>query len=147
MKAFRFRPARVLDWREVERARAASRWQAAQAALARFRLELSSIDEALARGADGGITGAALANWAAWQVTLRRHRLAAVQRVATAEAALRLEQGVLLEASRRVKLLEQLRETAWGRWQRDLEHETSAIAAELHLSRYNRIAGARSSSG
>ena len=130
MKTFQFRPARVLDWRELERNLAASRAQAAHAVSTRTRLELSTIDAALTRGAEGGSTGAALSNWAAWRVTLLRHRQAAVQRVAAAETVWQQQQAALLEASRRVKLLEKLRETAHRRWQHDLERETTAFAAE-----------------
>ena len=147
MKAFRFRPERVLDWREMERTVAASRVEAAQTTLARLSAELSTINAALARGPEPAPTGASLANQAAWRNTLLRHRTTAEQRVSGAQIALQQQHSGLLEASRRVKLLEKLNETSLSRWHRDLDRETAAFAAEVHLSRYNRTGGARSSSG
>ena len=147
MKAFRFRPERVLDWREMERTLAASRVEVAQTALARLSAELSTIDAALARGPEAAPSGASLANQAAWRITLLRHRTAAELRVSGAQVTLRQQESALLEASRRVKLLEKLKENSLSRWHSDLDRETAAFAAEVHLSRYNRTGGARSSSG
>ena len=67
--------------------------------------------------------------------------------VSGAQITLQQQQSALLEASRRVKLLEKLKENSLSRWHRDLDRETAAFATEVHLSRYNRTGGARSSSG
>ena len=135
MKIFRFRPDRVLQWRQTERDLAAGRVQAAEASLIRARAEVAAIISAQARGPDVNPTGATLANWAVWKVTLHRHLQGAEQRAATAQAQLNTLLAALLEANRRVKLLTKLKAAERSRWQQDYERETAAFSTDMHLSR------------
>jgi flagellar export protein FliJ len=139
MTAFRFRLDRVLEWREIERRLAAGRVETAEAALRKARDEHTMIQQALARGPEANPTGNALANWGGWRSTLIRHLRGAEQRVAAAQAALEKEQAALVEATRRVKLLFNLKADQLTVWRRDLEREMSAFANDLHLGRISRL--------
>jgi hypothetical protein len=139
MRAFRFRLDRVLEWREMQRRLAAGRVQTAESALFKVRKEHRMIEDALARRPEGNPTGNTLANWGGWRNTLLRHLHGAEQRVAAAQSALQQEQAVLVEATRRVNLLSNLRADEFNVWQRDLEREMSAFAGDLHLGKMSRL--------
>ena len=133
MKAFHFRLQRVLDWREVERRLTLSRVEAAAATLSRVSAERATIHDALARGPEGCDDGVSLANWNGWKATLVRHLRSADVRMSGAQAAAQLLRKALLEADRKVKLLDKLRQGEIAQWRSGLEREMSAQATELYL--------------
>jgi flagellar export protein FliJ len=138
MKVFRFRLDRVLEWREIDRRLVAGRLETAHAALLKAREELAMIQEALARGPETNPTGNTLANWAGWRNTLTRHLRGAQQRVTAAQAALEKERAALVEATRRMKLLSNLKSDELNAWRQDLEREMAAFANDLHLGKISR---------
>ncbi len=131
MKAFRFRLDRVLDWRHTELDLEESRLKqmhAAVAALDRERAELESNatearrQVALRESVDARDLHALSAFREA--VDLQRQRLAVKRRQREAEIV--TQQQKLLEARRRCRLLENLRERRMAEWKYETQRQEEA---------------------
>ena len=138
MKTFSFRLERVRRWRETEVQLQESRVAAASAKVAEIRaaIEARRGELAMAR-VSGNADGAELRAYAEF-----RQRTEAVirdmeGRAVAAQHTAALEMSRLVEASRKVKLIENLEERARRAWTREFEHELSTFADEAFLSRYN----------
>lgn len=144
MKAFRFRLEQALQWRRTElniqKARAAAanaRLAGIEAALDRKHRELSSAAAVAAHNA----TGFGLNSYAGFRRRSSTEiRDLEVQALAARKSA-DLEAGRLIEASRKLRVLENLQSTAQDRWKREFEHELAAFADEAFVQ------GLRSRSG
>ena len=142
MSSFRFSLQRVLDWRraqlEMEEVRYRDR-QSAVAALDRERaaLEASGIQaEGQVRGWHT-LAGSDLSALGAFRRSLRaRQRQVAVRR-AEAAKALAAQLKVMLEARRRCRLLERLRERREAEWRIAGDKALEDLAAESYLARWN----------
>ena len=66
----------------------------------------------------------------------RRHRLKKLEQAGTHE--LRQRRAILVEAHRKVRLLEKLRENRSADWQREFDREIEGIAADAFNSRFAR---------
>lgn len=141
MKPFRFSLERVLEWRREE----FETEQAALLALAaeRERLRssrrmieesLKSEQKALVQSASvSSQTLAALESWKGWvRVEIRRLE----HRAQDLERRISMQRVKVLEAQRRVKLLERLREKAHRRWAAEIDRELENFAAEAYLARW-----------
>jgi hypothetical protein len=151
MKAFQFRLEQAMRWRsaqvEVERARVAMASQLAR----RIQDEIGQYRSALVTGCGqvsaGGNTGASLAHWAAFQDRARREIKALESKAAEAEKAVAIQMQLLVEANRRLQLLENLKQTVRAQWEVDLSRELEAFAGETHLFRLQSKNGRARSSG
>ena len=151
MKAFHFQLDQVLKWRssqvDVEKARlaaAVARISSLQQNVATLEAELVSEGASCSRGT----TGDELSLWDAWYKRTRKQITDLHILIAEAEVALTATRHALVEADRRLKLLQNLRETRHRRWLADWSRELEAFAAESFLSKLQLENGrARSSSG
>jgi hypothetical protein len=143
MSGFRFRLAKVLEWRRTELMLAETRFRrqtAAVAALDRARaaLDASAIRaEMLVREAPR-IEGADLAALDAFRRHVSRRRAAFAASRAQAQRDLDALQAVMLEARRRFRLLERLRDRRFAEWQEAVDRELDQLASDSHLARLAR---------
>ncbi len=151
MKAFRFQLDQVLKWRssqvDVEKARLA----AAVARVAELQRDAATLEAQLTTEVAAwklGTSGAELSLWDAYYRRTRKRIADLHVLAAEAEAALSTARQSLVEADRRLKLLQNLRDTRYRRWAADWSRELEAFAAESFLSKLQLENGrARSSSG
>ena len=150
MKAFRFRLEQALRWRSVQRDAEKTKVAAAAKRLSEVTSELevqrSQLREAVTQ-LSPVTSGAALAFLGAFRDKTSR-RIAELER---AEAKARTEVDALtkalLEANRRVKLVENLKQTKRTEWQAAFDRELEAFASESFLGRLQSRERARSSGG
>lgn len=151
MKAFQFRLDQVLKWRssqvDVEKGRLAI----ALARSAELRRHVNALENQLRTGAagyHGGTTGIELGMWDAFYKTTRKQIAELEVQSHEADAALTVCRASLLEADRRLRLLQNLRQIRHDRWIADWNRELEAFAAESFLAKLQLEKGrARSSSG
>jgi flagellar export protein FliJ len=139
MRSFSFRLEQVLRWRETQVTLQESRVAAASAKLAEIRslIEAGRADLAGAR-IDGSADGSALQAYAGFrQRTEARIRELDGQAVA-AQRALAIEMDRLVDANRKMKLIDNLKQRARTAWTSEFERELSAFADEAFVNRYNR---------
>jgi hypothetical protein len=154
MPGFRFPLERVLEWRRTQLEMEEIRFREAAAALAeldRMRADL----RAAAMKAESQVrewspvSGADLAALGHFRLRIEQKgrdiegmRAQRLRRLAEREAA-------LLEARRRCRLLERLKERRMQEWQAATDRQMEAMAAELYLAGHSRRAhrGARPSAG
>ncbi len=151
MKAFHFRLDQVLKWRasqvDVEKGKLA----AAAARIAHLRRDVVLFEQLLAEEAARylqGPTGSELNLWAAFHARTRKQIADLHEKEKTALVELNACRQSLLEADRRLRLLQNLNQTRHARWLLDWNRELEAFAAESFLSKLQlEKARARSSSG
>lgn len=151
MKAFQFRLDQVLKWRssqvDVEKGRLA----VALARAAELRRHINALESQLRTGAlgyHGGTTGVELGVWGTFYKTTRQQIAELESQAREAEAALTACRASLVEADRRLRLLQNLRQIRYDRWIADWNRELEAFAAESFLAKLQLEKGrARSSSG
>ena len=149
MKRFRFSLERVLEFRLQQEA--AERGRLAALVAERRRLE-GQAEEMLETSAQArrAVLGAGLLEAAEllaahhYAGSLLRHREAALAAARAVEQERRAQLGQVLEARRRVRLLERLRERRKREHTRQAEGEWEAAAGELHQARQRREAQEKS---
>ncbi|MBZ5725114.1 MAG: hypothetical protein LAP87_08970 [Acidobacteriia bacterium] len=143
MTPFRFPLQKVLDWRltqlEVEEIRYRQQL-AALAALDRTRAELEAAGiraevEVRKSASLAGFDLAALGSFRR-RVQVEEGKLAT--RRAECEKRVAAQQSAMLEARRRCRLLERLKERRLTDWQSAADKEVEALAAESFLAQWNR---------
>ena len=152
MKSFRFRLDKALEWRraqlDIEEARY-KREIVALAELDRRRdalLDSSRRAETQVREWDG-VTGRDLAALGEFRLQVKaREREIASQR-ADQLKRIAAQQAAMLEASRRCRLLERLRERRLEEWREAENRELEELASESYLANWNRKAEKRSAIG
>jgi hypothetical protein len=143
MSAFRFPLEKVLNWRrtqlEIEEAKL-QRLVAQRLALERARAELEAAGvhaEADVRGW-GSVAGGDLAALSGF----RRHVSAKEREIAghhaECEKAIGEQRRVMVEAQRRCRLLERLRERRHADWKAAADRDLEAMATESYLARWTR---------
>jgi flagellar export protein FliJ len=142
MKAFHFRLERVLEWRQTEFELAEHRLREAAAALGRLDEEsrrLSAGREAAERAvrtADS-VDGADLVAHSGYLRRLRRDADALAARRVQLDRELAARQQRLIEARRRLRIIEKCRERRLVAWEAQLGREIEAFAGESYLARWN----------
>jgi len=143
MTAFRFPLQKALEWRQtqLELAEACLRQQSAALAQwdrARAEMEAAGIRAEVEVRDWSPVAGRDLAALGAFRLRVRRRekeidaqRLACRQELAVREAA-------MLEARRRCRLLERLKERRLAEWQSASNRELEALASESFLARWTR---------
>jgi hypothetical protein len=143
MKTFHFPLEKALDWRRTQLELEESRYKQQGAAVAELDRRRAEI-EASGTGAEiqvrqwrpiaaGDLT--ALGNFRlrvkAQESEIEHQRVEAAQKVAE-------QQKVMLDARRRCRLLERLKERRLAEWTAERDHELEEIAAESYLARWSR---------
>ncbi len=145
MRAFRFPLQKALELRarqlELEEAkfqRAAARWRR-WIGSARFYSRRAQQAEALVRGA-APVPGEDLAALGAFRRHTETEEKRIAQRRAQSEKALEEQRGVMLEARRRLRLLEKLKERRHAEWSAAAAKELEEMASESYLAQWRRDA-------
>ncbi len=141
MKSFEFRLARVLEWRQTELELADGRFRRQLAALAELDRERALLAEQRSAAetevrADPNLNGSDLAALGAFReyVDARRQQLA--KRRAEEGRKLAEIEAVLLEARRRCRLLERLKQHRRVEWVHAGNAEIEQTAAENYLAQW-----------
>jgi flagellar export protein FliJ len=138
VKAFSFRLEQVLRWRDMQVDLQKARVAAASSHVSQLRSALDTRRTEVAMGAAQIVrepTGVALASYAAFMEKSRARIRELEEQVAAAQRALTAEMDRLIEANRRLRLLEDLKRKGHGHWQREMDRELAAFADEAFLGR------------
>ena len=146
MKKFRFRLEQLRRWRETERDREEARLQALLAGLKQLERARRDLENAM-QGAEQSVRPAPDAPLAPIEElqaldSYRRHikreqlRLAGLR--AQLEVRVAAQRRVLVEAERKVEMLEHLREERLAEWKKELDKEQENLVAELVVARWAR---------
>jgi flagellar export protein FliJ len=143
MEPFRFRLDRVLGWRhtEMELAEAAYRQQMAElAAIDREKAELAATAvRAEISVKQGGLTeGRDLAALEGFRHGVHKRSDELAHRRVGCHAEVGRKQELMMEARRRCRLLEKLRERRYEEWTQARDRELEELASESFLARKNR---------
>jgi flagellar export protein FliJ len=141
VKRFEFRLQQVLEWREkqLELEDARFKQQAAGiASLDQARAELASagLQAEMQLHSSAVVSGQDLSALAGFRQHIRARSREIAARRAEAQKQLEVQQKVMLEARRRCRLLERLRERRLSEWQTACNRETEALASESFLARW-----------
>ena len=141
MKRFEFRLARVRDLRKQQLEVEEAKLQSLMAERAALESELARID------AESGETrGAMRGGWAALDLAaadrylrhLASRKKAQERKIAEwHQRAMRQQQSVM-EARRRLKLLQSLEEKRLAEWKAEADREQESLSAELYLARWGK---------
>jgi len=143
MKAFHFSLERVLEWRRTELSLEEAKLQklnaqrlaldAARAELVRRGLEAHrNVSSALS------VRGQALAELEAYRRWAVREESALAARTAELQLAINRQSRAAVEADRKVRVVERLRERRHREWDALAQHELEEMAAEAALARWRR---------
>ena len=142
MQPFRFRLEKVLSWRgtqlemeQYQMKRLSAELDATERERALMVVERTRAESAVL-GA-GRIDGADLAAHAAFLVRLGHQERELERRRQEQEQRLAAQHQRLMEARRRVRLLERLKTRRRAEWELELNRELEQFAAEAHLARWN----------
>lgn len=145
MKAFQFTLQKALDIRSRQLALDEAKFQAAAASVAQadrereILLQARQAAEAQVRRAEG-VRGEELSalEWFRKRASAEEQRIAEIraQRVRTLEQ----EGGAMIEARRRVRLLERLKENRYTEWRVRASKEIEEMASESYLAQWRRKA-------
>jgi hypothetical protein len=141
MRAFGFRLERVLEWRRTQLELEENKFRlesAAMSALDRARAEW----EAAGIKAEGQvrqsseITGRELAALGEFRLLVRSREAVIAGQRATQVKSLAAQKAALLEAQRRCRLLERLKERRHEEWRLAGNKETEELASEMYLAQW-----------
>ncbi len=143
MKSFRFPLERVLEWRQAQLELEENNYRRQADILAGLERHVAELEasgvaaERLVR-AWNPVNGAELDALGSFRRHVKAKELE--MQVPRAEARRRLaaQQAVMLEARRRVRLLEKLKARRLAEWQAAHDKELEEIASESYLARWNR---------
>lgn len=151
MKAFHFHLDQALRWRATQVQLEKTRLSVAAGQLRQIREEIATREREVSAGSmqlsAAPQTGEALTHWASFMDRSRRQLTDLNSRAAQAEKALATQAQCLLEANRRMRLLDNLKQRQLSGWRADLNRELEAFAAESHLVRLQLNNGRARSSG
>ncbi len=143
MTAFRFPLAKVLEWRRAQLQAARARFQQQAAVVAGLDAERAALETAAAQAEIAvrqaeSVHGSDLAALAGFSrhVRIREAEIAAAR--ARAQSELENREKEMLEARRRVRLLERLEQRRRQEWSAAMDRELEEVAAESHLARLAR---------
>jgi len=143
MRNFRFSLERILSWRRTE-------LQAEEARLAALFTERSRLDARRAEirdaregasrrlWASGAVDGSELESLQGYRQRLEKELVAVDRRRAQSGEQIAMQQARLVDAHRRVRLLEKLKSRRFGEWQAAWQREVDNLASEAFLARWHR---------
>jgi len=143
VKRFVFRLESVLRWRRSLFGQEHNRLRALVAERDAILLRLKELEELRQRAEQAlleapAVTGSELAALEAYRRRLNLERARKQQELADCEPRIEAQRQRVLEAQRRVRLLERLRERRFSEWEAELNRELEALAAESYLARWKR---------
>jgi flagellar FliJ protein len=143
VKRFVFRLESVLRWRRSLFEQEQNRLRALVAERDAILLRLKELEELRQRAEQAlleapAVTGSELAALEAYRRRLNLERARKQQELTDCEARIEAQRQRVLEAQRRVRLLERLRERRFSEWEAELNRELEALAAESYLARWKR---------
>ncbi len=150
MKAFRFRLDSALRWRAAQNDLEKSRVAVAAKRVADIRGALEARQTGLRESVQqlGPVTdGSTLEILHAYRARTQRQIVELEKAAQKAQQDLAAQMKVMLEANRKLRLVENLKETAKTEWQAEFGRELEAFAGESFLGRLQSIKRARSSGG
>lgn len=146
MHRFRFRLEKVRQWRQVELdleeaalRRLLSELRALQAGLARVEADRGEAERALLRAEV--VEAQELAALDAYRFHLTRERERIEKQIRECEGRIAAEQQRVLEARRKLRLLERLKERRRADWETETAREVEKLAGEVFLANWNRRGG------
>lgn len=143
MIAFRFPLQKALEWR-------AKQLELAESRLRRQLAALAELDRARAAVAASGsqaevqvrgwspVSGRDLVALGSFRLLVRRREQEIASRRVECERELALCQAAMLEARRRCRLLERLKERRLAEWESQRDRELEELASESYLAQWNR---------
>jgi hypothetical protein len=138
MKTFTFRLEQARRWRSAQLIIQEGRVSAAGAAAARIQAQLDGVIDAL-RSSTARIrenpTGDVLNAHAEFSRRADRRIRELQKRVEEARRALSVEMAVLVQARRRLQLIDDLKTTERAEWQKDFDKEIANFVDESHLGK------------
>jgi len=145
MIPFRFSLDKVLEWRRMQLELEENQFKqqlAAMAALdrARAELEAAGIRAEVQVREWRPVAGADLAALGSFRLRTRKMEEELEVRRAECRRKLAGQQAAMLEARRRFRLLERLKERRLAEWQRASNRELEELASESYLAQWNRKA-------
>jgi capsule polysaccharide export protein KpsE/RkpR len=150
MKAFQFRLDQALRWRATQADLAKAKVAAAAGHLSGLQAQLESQRIQVSGDARDVVTGAAglsLETWAAYLKKARREMILIEKQIREAERNLGEQLRLVVEANRKVRLLENLKQSERTHWNAELDRELDTFSGEAFLVRYNRESSRARSSG
>jgi flagellar export protein FliJ len=143
MNAFRFSLERVLGFRRTELSLAETRFERQAAAVAsidrtRAALDAEAIRAEMTVRESPHVQGADLAALDSFRHHVRQRRAALAAARAEAQRDLEGLRAAMLEARRRVRLLERLKEKKREAWKQAADRELDELASESFLARFAR---------
>jgi hypothetical protein len=142
MRSFHFRLESVLGWRRTELA--AEEARLGPLVMERNRLEAARIEVAAARDgtrrellAATHLEGRDLAAHSAFRARLAKEQEALAQQSAECRDRMAKQLSRIIEAQRKVRLLEKLRERRSQEWHALWDREVENFASESYLARWN----------
>jgi flagellar export protein FliJ len=143
MNAFRFPLQKVLDWRRTQLDMEEARLKQQIAALAGLERERSDLEAEGQRAETelrrwGNVAGADLAALGSFRLSVKAREREIEARHAQRQEAMKEQQARMLEARRRFRLLEKLKERRWTEWQAAQARELEELASDSYLAQWNR---------
>jgi hypothetical protein len=141
MNAFRFRLDRVLEWRRTQLELEENNFRRETAALAaldrvRAELEAAGVKAEVQVRQSRTITGRELAALGEFRLLVRSREADIARQRAERVKSLAAQRAVLLEAQRRCRLLERLKERRLEEWRLAGNKETEDLASETYLAQW-----------
>jgi len=142
--AFRFSLQKALEWRGTQLELAEAQVQQQLAALAyldRQELELQTMGrrtEVEVRALQP-LSGADLAALGSFRALVKSQERELARKRLEMRAELAKRQAAMLEARRRSRLLERLKERRWAEWQAASDKELEELAADSYLARWTNL--------
>ena len=140
MKRFEFRLDRVLEWRQTELdlelaglGRLTAEAQAIDRRRAEVEAERSAAEQSLVSSTT--VEAQQLAALDAFRAWALQERVRLVQARTACETRIGEQRQRVLEARRRLRLLEKLKGTRKSEWEAEFSRETENLAGELYLAR------------
>lgn len=139
MKAFRFSLEKALHWRRVQLEMEEKQFQRQAAGLAemdrvRAELEAAAIRAEVQVRNRKPLAGLDLAALAGFRQYVHNEEQALAARRAECQDQLNQQQRIMMEARRRYRLLERLKERRLAAWRAAADRELDQLAAESHLA-------------
>jgi hypothetical protein len=143
MKSFQFPLQKALDWRRVQLELEESRYKQQVAALAaldrqRAEVEASGIRAEIQVREWNPVAAGDLSALGSFRQYVKHQESEIARRRVEASQKLAGQQKLMLEARRRCRLLERLKERRLAEWTAARDHELDEIAAESYLARWSR---------
>lgn len=143
MNAFRFPLEKVLEWRRTQLQVEEARFKQQMAEIAgldraREGLEAAGSQAEMEVRGGGAVAGRELAALGGYREHLQQRRREIAGQRAECERKAAAQEAVMLEARRRSRLLERLRERRLEEWRRASDRELEELASEAFLARRNR---------